>query len=383
MSTATPAGSPGNLQFGLRKKLSFLWAFGPTTLPVMGYLFGATTGWMAVGAWLTLLIVYGAVPFVDAAIGEDDRNPVDDDVPALDADRYYRALTFLVVPAQVFNLLFCGYLFVNGVGGIWGQIGWLFSAGTVSGATTITTAHELIHKATKSERWTGGLLLSSVGYATFLPEHLYGHHRHVATPEDGSTAYLNEGVYHFIGRSLKTNFRRGFELAAFRARKQGHGAWSWKNEMVPLTLATVAMAAVAFVLAGWLGLAFFLGQAFLAICLLEVINYVEHYGLMRDKLPNGRYERVAPRHSWNANHIFTNNLLFQLQRHSDHHANGARRYQTLRHFEEAPQLPFGYATAVVAALVPPVWKRIMNPRVARARAGGDMAAAQAGFVAAE
>ena len=370
-TTRTP---PSNAQFGWRKKLGFALAFGPTLLPVLGWWLGAATGWMVLGAWLTLLVVYGAVPFVDHWVGEDDRNPTDDDVPALDANRYYRILTFLVVPAQVFNLLFCGYHFVEGTGGIWAQLGWLASAGTVSGATTITTGHELIHKATKSERWTGGLLMASVGYATFVPEHLYGHHRHVATPEDGSTAYLNEGAYHFIGRSLRTNFRRGFEIAAFRAKKQGHGAWSWGNEMVPLTLATLAMAAVSLLIGGWMGLLFFVGQGFLAICLLEVINYIEHYGLMRAKLPNGRYERVAPRHSWNANHVFTNNLLFQLQRHSDHHANGSRRYQTLRHFEEAPQLPFGYATAVVVALVPPLWKAVMNPRVARARAGGDMGA---------
>ena len=381
--TAPSVAAPGSVQFGLRKKLGFLWAFGPTLLPVLGYLFGAVTGWMVLGAWLTLLVVYGMVPFVDAWIGEDSRNPVDADVPALDAARYYRVLTLLVVPAQLVNLLFCGYHFVSGTGGLLGQLGWLASAGTVSGATTITTAHELIHKATKSERWTGGLLLSSVCYASFVPEHLYGHHRHVATPEDGSTAYLNEGVYAFIARSLRTNIRRGYELAAFRARKQGKGVWSWGNEMVPLTAATVAMAAAALALAGWMGLLFFLGQAFLAVCLLEVINYVEHYGLMRTKLANGRYERVAPRHSWNANYVFTNNLLFQLQRHSDHHANGARRYQTLRHFDEAPQLPFGYATAVVVALVPPLWKRVMNPRVAQARAGGDMAAASAALVPAE
>ena len=365
MSTAA---SP-SLQFGLRKKLGFLWAFAPPVLPVLGYTLGVVTGWTVLGAWLTLIALYLLLPVVDHWVGEDERNPSNAEVPALDAALFYRALTALVVPMQVFNLLFCGYMFVQGIGGVWGQLGWLISAGLISGGMAITTAHELIHKPSRWERWTGGLLLSSVGYATFLPEHLYGHHRHVATAEDGSTARLNEGVYHFIGRSLRTNPRRGFELAAFRTRKQGHSPWSWRNEMVPLTLATLLMASAALALAGWAGLLFFAGQAFLAVCLLEVINYVEHYGLMRERLPNGRYERVAPRHSWNANHALTNNMLFQLQRHSDHHANGARRYQTLRHFDEAPQLPFGYAAAVSVALTPPLWKRIMNPRVAKARAG--------------
>ena len=389
MVTLTPDNTPprstppGNAQFGLRKKLGFAMFALPTLLPVLGWWLGGLTGMYALFSFFTLFVVYGFVPVADWLVGEDDRNPTDADVPALDGDRYYRILTALVVPLQLFNLAFCGWLFVNGVGGPIGQLGWLLSAGTVSGATTITTAHELIHKATKWERWTGGLLLSSVWYATFVPEHLYGHHRHVATPEDGSTAYLNEGVYHFIGRSLKNNARKGYELAAFRAKKQGHGVWSWGNEMVPLTLFSVALTALSFVLGGWMGLLFFLGQALAAISLLEIINYIEHYGLMREKLPNGRYERVQPRHSWNANHVFTNNLLFQLQRHSDHHANGARRYQTLRHFEEAPQLPFGYATAVVAAMVPPLWKRIMNPRVARAKAGGSMAPKAAAKTAAK
>ena len=346
-----------------RKKLGYLWFLGPVLLPLQGWFFGTQTGMMALFSFWTAFVVYGLVPVVDHVVGEDERNPSDADVPELESQLYYRILTFLVVPVQVFNLLFCGWLFVNGVGGWVGMIGWAVSAGIVSGATIITTAHELIHKQPKLERWTGSLLLSSVWYATFTPEHLYGHHRHVATPEDGSTAYLDENVYSFFLRSLLNNPRKGFEIAAFRSRKKGHSPWSWKNEMVPLTLASVAMTALAFVLGGWLGVLFFFAQALYAIGLLEFVNYIEHYGLMRSKLPNGKYERVTPQHSWNANFTFTNWLLFQLQRHSDHHANGSRRYQTLRHFEESPQLPFGYATAIVVAAVPPLWKRIMNPRV--------------------
>lgn len=347
----------------LRKKLGYLWFLGPVFLPLQGWLLGAATGWTALFAFWTVFVIYGIVPIVDHVVGEDDRNPSDADVPRLETERYYRFLTLSVPVVQVFNLVFCGWLFVSGVGGWVGQVGWALSAGMVSGATIITTAHELIHKSPKLERWTGSLLLSSVWYATFAPEHLYGHHRHVATPEDGSTALMDESLLHFILRAFANNPVRGHRIAAFRARKRGLSPWSWRNEMVPLTLASVSFTALAFALGGWLGVAFFVAQSVGAIYLLEVVNYIEHYGLMRDKLPNGKYERITPQHSWNANFTFTNWLLFQLQRHSDHHANGARRYQSLRHFDDAPQLPFGYATAIVVAHIPPLWRRIMNPRV--------------------
>jgi alkane 1-monooxygenase len=106
-----------------------------------------------------------------------------------------------------------------------------------------------------------------------------------------------------------------------------------------------------------------IAQGVFGFLLLEVVNYLEHYGLQRERSPAGHYVKVEPQHSWNSNRLITNLFLYQLQRHSDHHANPALRYQVLRHFEDAPQLPAGYATMILLALVPPLWRRVMDPRV--------------------
>ncbi|MEL7025581.1 MAG: alkane 1-monooxygenase [Pseudomonadota bacterium] len=326
-----------------------------------GRLVGAP-GWMA---WTPIVLSFVLLPLVDAFVGTDPHNPSEQDLTTMLADTFYRNLTLVVVPLQIASLMICGYAFISAEGGLLGQIGYLLSAGVISGSTAITTAHELIHKPSRVEQWSGGLLLSTVCYATFKPEHLFGHHRHVATPEDGSTARKDETVYRFMWRAVRDNPLRGYRLAAERVRRRGHSAWSWRNEMVWWTILSLTFATFAFFAAGPMGLCFFVGQSLIAIGLLEIINYVEHYGLMRKKDERGRYERISPRHSWNANHLMTNLFLFQLQRHSDHHANGSRRYQALRHFDESPQLPFGYATAVMVALIPPLWFAVMNPRLAR------------------
>lgn len=344
------------------KKYGYLVFLFPPLLPVMGWMLGDLAGLGALFAWWTPFVVFGLVPIADHLIGEDATNPTEEEVSLLDGDWFYQLVTAAVLPVQVASILFCGAMFLSADS--WPEaLGYLFSCGIVSGATTITAAHELIHKPTRWESLAGGALLATVWYATFKPEHLYGHHRHVATPKDGSTAYKGENVYRFILRAMRNNPREGFAIAAERLRRKKVSAWSWRNEMVWWTGLSAALTALAFAIGGWAGLVFFVGQALVAIALLEIINYIEHYGLMRAEVSPGRYERITPQHSWNANHLFTNWLIFQLQRHSDHHANGARRYQTLRHFDESPQLPFGYATAVVAAAIPPLWRRIMDPRV--------------------
>ncbi|MEM9173387.1 MAG: alkane 1-monooxygenase [Pseudomonadota bacterium] len=345
------------------KRLGFLLSLLLPLAAPLALLNAHVTGWVAMFSWTPVFFAFGLLPVVDALVGIDTRNPSEAQVKQLMNDRFFPLLTFLVVPLQVMSLLVCGWAFIAGVGGWPGQLGFLVSAGVISGSTAITTAHELIHKPGKWAQRAGSALLATVCYATFKPEHLYGHHRHVATPEDGSTAFRGETVYAFIARSLWHNPVRGFRLAAEHLRRRGLPVVSRHNDLIGWSALSVLLLGVSAWVAGWLGALFFVGQAFIAICLLEIINYVEHYGLMREKMANGRYERVSPRHSWNANHLVTNLFLFHLQRHSDHHANGARPYQSLRHFDESPQLPFGYATAVLAALVPPIWFRVMDTRL--------------------
>lgn len=356
------------------KKYGYLVFLLPALLPVIGSAFGQLSGLPALFAWWTPFVVFGLVPIIDHLIGEDATNPTDEEVGELDEDWFYQLITAAVVPVQIASLLFCGAKFLAAAS--WPEaLGYVVSCGIVSGATTITAAHELIHKTNRWEPMVGGALLATVWYATFKPEHLYGHHRMVATPKDNSTALKGESSGRFILRAMRNNPRDGYALAAERMRRKKLSPWHYKNEMIWWTALSLALTGLSFALGGAAGVVFFLGQAFFAVALLEVINYIEHYGLMRAEVSPGRYERVTPQHSWNANHLFTNWLLFQLQRHSDHHANGARRYQTLRHFDDSPQLPFGYGGAVVAAAIPPLWKRIMDPRVdayvaARTRAAG-------------
>lgn len=345
------------------KKYGFLLSLLLPTLPLVALFAGRAVGYPEWFAWLPMVVAFVLLPIVDAMVGLDTDNPDAEESRILAGDAYYRYLTLAVVPLQIMSLMICGYAVVTGEGGLFGQVGYLMSCGAISGSTGITTAHELIHKSSKLDQWAGGFLLATVCYASFKPEHLYGHHRHVATPKDGSTARFGETVYGFILRALRHNPPRGYRIAAERVKMRGHGAWSWRNEMVWWTVISLSCAVVAGLAGGALGVFFFVWQSLGAIILLEIINYVEHYGLMRELGTNGRYERISPRHSWNANHRITNLFLFQLQRHSDHHANGSRPYQSLRHFEESPQLPFGYATATVTALLPPLWFSIMNPRV--------------------
>jgi len=214
------------------------------------------------------------------------------------------------------------------------------------------------------ERNAGGVLLALVAYGGFKVEHVFGHHVDVATPRDTSTARLGQSAYAFLLRAMVVNPLRAWELAGERLRARGLPAWHWRNEMYLWHGLTLLFAAGISVWLGIAGLVFFVMQALVAITLLELVNYIEHYGLLRDQRPDGSYERVTPRHSWNDSHRLSNLVLLNLQRHSDHHAHAARRYQILRHHDDAPQLPTGYASLVLLALVPPLWRRLMDPRVA-------------------
>jgi alkane 1-monooxygenase len=315
-------------------------------------------------AWMPLAVIYGLVPLLDVLLGRDRSNPVDEaQAQRLDAQRWFRVLTWLCVPIWLALLVFCMKQITTLPLGPIGQLGWLLSTGTIGGVLAINVAHELIHKAGRLEPLLGGIALTSVGYFGFKIEHLRGHHVRVATPEDVSSARLGESVYPFVLRALIHNPRAAWRLEVERLQRRGRPPLSWHNEMLRWSLLWLLMLAAATLWAGWAGALFFTAQGIVASATLEVINYVEHYGLRRVRDAQGRYERVTHLHSWNASQRLTNWLLFQLQRHSDHHAHARRRYQVLRHHADSPQLPTGYAGMFVLALVPPLWRRVMDHRV--------------------
>ena len=348
------------------RDLGFLLPFGLALLPAGAVAWIAAGGPASVGAWLPLLVIFGLLPIIDHLCGIDTSNH---DTRDADFERhaYFRVLTLLTLLAWPAVLAYCAWESTRLPLGPFGMLGWILSTGVLGGTLAITPAHELVHKSTRLERFCGGLLLTSVGYHGFKIEHVRGPHVNVATPADASSARFGESVYAFVARALRDNVRNAWRLEAQRLRQVGQRAWSHHNEMLRWTALWLVLLG-AFAL--WLGAAgalFFVAQGIVAASTLEIINYVEHYGLERRAVAPGRYERVTHLHSWNAPQRVSNWLLFNLQRHSDHHAHARRRYQVLQHHDDSPQLPAGYATMIVLALVPPLWRRIMDPRALRAR----------------
>jgi alkane 1-monooxygenase len=376
-ATAHPGPSDGLSPLMKYGFLSFLFV---PTLPLLSLALGAATGAWNLFAFLTPFVYFVAIPLLDRLIGQDRRNPSADDEARLATSRLHKALPLLCLPLQLAALAVGLWGLLYAPLSAVGLLGWTISIGFIGGVVGINVGHELIHKNTRAERAAGGLLLASVGYASFKVEHIYGHHVHVATPRDVSTSQRGQSVYAFLARALTHNAPAAFALEHANAARRG-SAWRWwRSELVGLYALTAALAVLFTLAAGAAGLAFFVGQCLFAIVLLEIVNYLEHYGLARrivgETAGQPRYERVTPLHSWNSDYLLTNWFLFNLQRHSDHHAYAARRYPLLRHFDESPQLPFGYATMILVALVPPLWRRVMDPLVDRWTAERDREAAR-------
>lgn len=363
---------PSRWMLALKKVGYWIWLIPVLGIP-LSYYWSQGSAHADAWPWLVISVVFGVIPLLDFIVGRDPANPDErDEVPALEAQGYYRLLSLATVPLLLAMLVWGGWIFASYEGWSWvGQLGWVLSVGTVMGAIGITVSHELIHKDPRLEQNAGGLLLAAVCYAGFKVEHVRGHHVHVSTPEDASSSRFGQSLYAFLPHAYKHNFLNAWKLEAERLKRRGLPALHWRNELI-WWYAISALFLLSFTLAlGARGALFFLGQAVIAFTLLEIVNYVEHYGLHRRKLDSGRYERTNAHHSWNSNFLLTNLFLFHLQRHSDHHAYAKRRYQVLRHFDDSPQLPNGYAGMIVLAVFPPLWRAVMDPKVRAYYAGEE------------
>lgn len=346
------------------KKYAYLLVTLPSLMILASVWLGNQYGHMDFFAFITVIIVFTLVPALDHIIGQDPVNPDEiTQVPELSKEVFYRILTLLCLPMQIATIFYGGHILMSTEMSWIGQFGWILSIGTVGAIVAINVGHELIHKDPIIEQWAGGLLFACVTYGGFKVEHVRGHHVHVSTPDDASSSRYGQSLYKFLPHAYLHNFLNAWNLEAKKLKRKGKGLLSFSNELIWWYSISFIFAAICGVLWGWTGVAYFFAQSFIAFSLLEVINYIEHYGLHRRKLNNGRFERTNVEHSWNSNFLLTNLFLFQLQRHSDHHANPKRRYQVLRHHEISPQLPSGYATMVVLALFPPLWFKVMNPKV--------------------
>ena len=325
------------------------------------------------GGWTVILLPVVTWYFfsaLDAVLGLNLENA--DPQTGEDKLTWYKAITLIWAPVQV-CLLFGLIWYVTGPGdahlSALETIVLFFGVGVITGTVGINYSHELMHQRNRTERFLGDVLLAMVLYSHFRSEHLLVHHRHVGTPRDPVTARLGEGFHRFFPRVLRQSLHSSFRAEKQMLARKGKPWTDLSNPFFRYWALQGGMVLLAVLLGGIEGFLLFLLQAGTAIWQLELVNYVEHYGLTRKHLGEGRYEHVKPRHSWNAAHKASNWLMINLQRHSDHHYKPDRRFPLLQTYaeDEAPQLPYGYPIMTMAAMVPPVWRRVMNPRVRRWR----------------
>ena len=366
------------------KKLGFLWSFSLLAAILGGYYINGMH-W----TWAGSFYVYLIVPLLDLLVGKDHSNVSHEAYERTLNDRYFDSLLYIFVYLHYALLLWGGYVLIADPLTTIQKIQLMVNIG-LFGGTIINVAHELGHRSSRVAQFHAKLALLSVSYMHFFIEHNRGHHVHVATPQDPATAHKNQSLYAFWWQSVTGSYRSAWRIETKLLEKAGLPVWSLHNQMIwftglPVVLGLLLTAGFSF-WAGyivWLIPVFFMIESLVAILLLESVNYIEHYGILRRELPRlphqpVKYERVNPLHSWNASQYVSNLVLFQLQRHSDHHAYAARPYQVLRHFDESPQLPGGYALMILLAFVPPLWFAIINPRLehwqARAYQPEDIAA---------
>jgi alkane 1-monooxygenase len=362
-------GAPGASTWADPKRYAWLLGLLVPVLPFVAWGLAAWTG-LTVFWFAGPLVVFVVIPLLDWAIGTDAENPPASALSALEDDRYYRWCTWAFIPLEYAGLVLACWLWSHGGLSIVARLGLALTVACVSGIA-INTAHELGHKREGLERWLSKVALAPSAYGHFFVEHNRGHHVRVATPEDPASARFGESFYSFLPRTIAGSLRSSVALERVRLERSGKPFWSIKNDVLNAWAMTVVLFAALVASFGVGILPYLLLQAVLGLSLLEVVNYLEHYGLQRQQREDGKYERCLPSHSWNSNNIVSNVFLYHLQRHSDHHANPLRRYQALRSFDESPNLPSGYATMILVAWVPPLWRYVMDGRVVR-HYGGDM-----------
>jgi alkane 1-monooxygenase len=319
------------------------------------------------GGWtLVLLPLYSwqMVTVLDVFFGRNEDQP---DIMTEDADLFwYRLITLIWFPVQ-FCVVFGAIWWVTHTDhlGPVETLGLFFGVGIISGTIGIVYSHELMHQKSRLERWLGDLLLAMVLYSHFRSEHLLVHHWHVGTPRDAVTARYNEGFHRYFVRVLRDCPASAWRAETARLARAGREPMHRSNPFWRYGALQLAALVLAYALGGLSGVGLFMFQAFVAVWQLELTNYIEHYGLTREYLGEGRYEPVQPHHSWNASHKASNWLLINLQRHSDHHVRPDRRFPLLQTYAQdaAPQLPLGYPAMAMMAMIPPLWRRRMNPRV--------------------
>lgn len=314
-------------------------------------------------AFLTLIYAFVIIPLLEQWLSVDTGNLSEVEEKGALKDRVYDWVLYLSVPIQWSIIGLFLFRVSNDTFTTVQLIGMITATGICSGVLGINVAHELGHRVEQYERVMAWLLLLSSMYMHFYVEHNRGHHRYVATPEDPATAQKNESLYGFWLRSIVGSYLSAWRIQVDLLRKGGHSFLSIHNQMLIFQLTQGGMLALIGLFFGFKTLLLFLPTALMGILLLETINYIEHYGLSRKEKVPGVYEKVLPCHSWNSNFTLGRIMLFELTRHADHHYKASRKYQVLRHFDDSPQLPAGYPAMMLLSTIPPLWFKVMNPRI--------------------
>ena len=313
--------------------------------------------------WFPLILAWVIIPLAELFIKPDSKNMGVVEEELAKTDKIYDFILYIIVPLQFIAL----YFFLKNISDP--TLAWYDTAGRIGvmgllcGVFGINVGHELGHRVNVFEQTMAKMLLLSSLYMHFFIEHNKGHHKRVATPEDPSSARLGEWIFTFYFRTVIFSYLSAWKIAGNDTRKNGKAAFSFFNEMIQFQLVQIAFVILLFFLFGWLATVYFLAASVMGFLLLETVNYIEHYGLQRKMTGDGKYERALPVHSWNSDHVIGRLFLFELSRHSDHHYLASRKYQVLRHHDDAPQMPTGYPGMMILALMPPAWFWIMNKKI--------------------
>lgn len=313
--------------------------------------------------WSLPLYAFGIVPALELLYSGDTYNLTEEEEQKALHTRAFDYLVYAMVPLQyIFLVIFLFQVSEPGLSPLetWGRI---FSMGVSCAVIGINVAHELGHRKEKYEQAMSKALLLTSLYMHFFIEHNRGHHKNVSTDDDPASSRRGEILYTFLFRTVVMSYISAWKLEAKKLKKEGKPFFSLHNEMIRFQLIQLALVLAIYFAFGWLTMLYFIAAATIGFLLLEVVNYIEHYGLRRQKTERGTYEKVLPIHSWNSNHTFGRVLLFELSRHSDHHYKASRKYQILRHFEKAPQMPTGYPGMMILSLVPPLWFYVMHKQI--------------------
>ncbi len=317
-------------------------------------------GWMT---FFPLLFAFGIIPIADHLFGEDPQNLNLVEKEVSKRDPVYDLLVYLTVPVQISMLLLFFYEIRHEQNEFYEVVGKTLGMGLMCGVIGVNVAHELGHRTKAGERLLAKVLLASTSFLHFYIEHNRGHHRNVGTPADPASAVKNESVYAFWLRTFPGSFKSAWNIVKKERERKNLKVWSLGNEMIQYLLLEVMICALVFVFFGFTAFVCFIAASVLGMLLLETVNYIEHYGLTRKKVSEFRYEDVTPVHSWNSDFVVGRLVLFELTRHSDHHYEPSKHYQLLDSMNGASQLPAGYPAMMLLSLAPPLWFRIMNPRL--------------------